>query len=265
MDVPSSSRGDVAADLLRDLQGVLFSPSSTPVDQSPPHNVRAAPEPILIAIFAYKGGVAKTTTTIELGRALAHLNHKTLIVDADSQCNLTSYFLHSLSNQVGNDGEEQEEKQDNEETAEQDKEEMEEQEDDRDDVQDTGKGKEKQKEKETDETDTTSVEASDEDSMQDDDTDVTASITNIPRRCPMDRPKRDVPVVDLRNDTSDPSLLSLLRPAFRANVYGLQPFTLQELHQIHPNLYLLRGHHRIVELEQSLHTAEPLYVSEGKI
>lgn len=52
----------------------------------------------LISLFNHKGGVSKTTTTFNLGWSLAELGHKTLIVDADPQCNLTAYCL-GLNNQ----------------------------------------------------------------------------------------------------------------------------------------------------------------------
>jgi chromosome partitioning protein len=47
----------------------------------------------VIALFNHKGGVSKTTTTFNLGWSLANLGYKTLIVDADPQCNLTAYCL----------------------------------------------------------------------------------------------------------------------------------------------------------------------------
>lgn len=47
----------------------------------------------LISLFNHKGGVSKTTTTFNLGWALANAGHKTLIVDADPQCNLTGLVL----------------------------------------------------------------------------------------------------------------------------------------------------------------------------
>ena len=47
----------------------------------------------IISLFNHKGGVSKTTTTFNLGWKLADLGYKTLIVDADPQCNLTSLVL----------------------------------------------------------------------------------------------------------------------------------------------------------------------------
>lgn len=47
----------------------------------------------VISLFNHKGGVSKTTTTFNLGWMLAEQGHKTLIVDADPQCNLTALVL----------------------------------------------------------------------------------------------------------------------------------------------------------------------------
>ena len=50
-------------------------------------------QPILISLFNHKGGVSKTTTTFNLGWTFAKRGIKTLIVDTDPQCNLTTYVL----------------------------------------------------------------------------------------------------------------------------------------------------------------------------
>ena len=47
----------------------------------------------VISLFSHKGKVSKTTTTFNLGWMFAEMGLKTLIVDADPQCNLTSYVL----------------------------------------------------------------------------------------------------------------------------------------------------------------------------
>ncbi|MCL4203558.1 MAG: ParA family protein [Pirellulaceae bacterium] len=44
-------------------------------------------------MFNHKGGVSKTTTSYSLGWMLAKKGHTVLLVDADSQCNLTNIFL----------------------------------------------------------------------------------------------------------------------------------------------------------------------------
>ena len=46
-----------------------------------------------IAIFNHKGGVSKTTTSFNLGWSISKLGKRVLLVDADSQCNLTMYSL----------------------------------------------------------------------------------------------------------------------------------------------------------------------------
>lgn len=46
-----------------------------------------------ISLFNHKGGVGKTTTTFHLGWMLAEQGKRTLLVDADPQCNLTGLIL----------------------------------------------------------------------------------------------------------------------------------------------------------------------------
>src|SRR5688572_28621975 len=46
-----------------------------------------------VAIFNHKGGVGKTTITLNLASALAAHNKTVLLVDSDPQCNLSAYLL----------------------------------------------------------------------------------------------------------------------------------------------------------------------------
>lgn len=46
-----------------------------------------------LTIFNHKGGVGKTTLTVNVAAALAARGHVVLLVDTDPQCNLTSYLL----------------------------------------------------------------------------------------------------------------------------------------------------------------------------
>jgi len=52
----------------------------------------------IISIINNKGGVGKTTLTVNLAHALSQLNKKILVVDVDSQCNATSLLIpYSIS------------------------------------------------------------------------------------------------------------------------------------------------------------------------
>lgn len=50
---------------------------------------------VRIALFNHKGGVGKTTLTVNLAFALAKLGKRVLLVDSDPQCNLTSYLVEA--------------------------------------------------------------------------------------------------------------------------------------------------------------------------
>lgn len=50
---------------------------------------------VRIALYNHKGGVGKTTLTANIAAALGELGKRVLLVDADPQANLTSYFIES--------------------------------------------------------------------------------------------------------------------------------------------------------------------------
>ena len=55
--------------------------------------------PKTIAVHNFKGGAAKTTHAANLGAALANLGKKVLLVDYDSQANLSTLFQPSMEEQ----------------------------------------------------------------------------------------------------------------------------------------------------------------------
>ena len=53
-------------------------------------------ECIVMSITNQKGGVGKTTTTVNLGIGLANEGHKVIIIDLDPQGDMTTYLGLSL-------------------------------------------------------------------------------------------------------------------------------------------------------------------------
>ena len=57
-------------------------------------------EPMIITMVCNKGGVGRSTTTINVGWKLAELGFKTLIVDLDAQCNTSMTLAQDYVNDI---------------------------------------------------------------------------------------------------------------------------------------------------------------------
>lgn len=191
--------------------------------------------PVLIPVYNYKGGVGKTTTAVNLGAALARRGYRTLLVDVDPQCNLSSYYFADRAES---------------------------------DAIRRRLGPPMRTSTRSSWVRSTSTDAhgSDADTETEETTppeDAQAMASPVPAApstvIPVDVSVPTDAVRDVHADLScmraddiKPNLYTALMPAFFGNVWGMRPLGGMGLRQVRKRLYLLPGSHQLVRLEGPL-------------
>ncbi len=75
--------------------------TAVPASRSNPARSSTRPRALFIAVYNFKGGCGKTFVTRELAATAAKGGRRVGMVDADPQCNLTSWWLPSSDPYMG--------------------------------------------------------------------------------------------------------------------------------------------------------------------